>query len=97
MARAGGNPGNKGGGRPKEHDAQIRKFKGVAWDLIIKRCTDRNQEKSEKWLDVYIPMFASKLMPQEIAGTGENGAILMEIKDSQYANIVKREALKING
>lgn len=74
---AGGTIGNKGGGRHKESDDKIQRFKRVAWDLIVKRCTDK--KLGEQWLDRYIPMFASKLMPQQIEGGGENGELLVQL------------------
>lgn len=79
---AGGKIGNAGGGRRKEADDKIQKFKRVAWDLIVKRCTDK--KKGEEWLDKYIPMFANKLMPQQVEGTGPNGefkAVLVKFLD----------------
>ena len=78
MSRIGGNPGNKGGGRYKEHDKKIRQFKGAAWDLIVKRSTTGPKKKREEWLDKYIPMFANRLIPQTIEGPGKDGAFVFK-------------------
>lgn len=78
---AGGKIGNKGGGRKKVADIQITIFKNVAWDKIVERVTNKNKDVAEKWLDIYIPMFANKLMPQTIEGKGEDGEIVLKIVD----------------
>lgn len=76
MPRPGtGNPGNKGGGRPGYGiELKITRFKNIAWDFIIKECEEKPEEIKE-----YIKLFASRLMPQEIKGSGENGEIEIKI------------------
>ena len=78
---AGGKMGNKGGGRYKESDQQIQIFKGLAWKLINKRCTNKNEATAEKWIDKYTTMFANKLMPQQVEGSGNNGAFIFKFEE----------------
>ena len=73
-----GKIGNKGGGREKVADAQIQRFKGLAWELIVERCTRKNKDEANKWIDKYTQMFANKMMPQQVEGTGENGAFVFK-------------------
>ena len=82
-------------GRKTLSDDKIQQFKGIAWSLIIDRCTRKNDEEREKWVDKYTTMFSGRMMPQQIEGTGDNGAIVVELRGEQYGSIVRRENNKI--
>ena len=71
--------GTSNSGRRSLSDAKIQQFKGIAWDLIIDRCTRKNKEEREKWLDKYIDMFSGKMMPQQVEGIGEEVEIKIDI------------------
>jgi hypothetical protein len=91
MGNPRGNPGNKGGRRSGHGtDVKIALFKNIAWDFVLEECQHKTNGK--KNIAKYIKMFANKLMPQVIEGSGEKGAIVVEIKDAKYASIVQRES-----
>jgi len=70
---------------------KVASLKGMLLDAVIEDCK-KYPEKKLYWAD----RFSGKLMPNEIVG-GEGGPIQMEIKDSQYARILQREASSIIG
>ena len=71
MARIGGNPGNKGGGRLSYGlELKVSELKGMLLIAVLDDCK-ANPERKLYWAE----KFVNKLMPQEIAGTGEGGAI----------------------
>ena len=71
--------GTSNSGRRSLSDAKIQRFKGIAWDLIVKRCTEKDKTKREEWIDKYITMFANKMMPQQVEGIGGEGEIKIDI------------------
>ncbi len=85
MARGGY---RKGAGAPGYGlGEKISKLKGTLLLAVLEDC-EKHPERKLFWAE----KFVNRLMPNEIAGTGSNRAIVLEIKDSKYAEIIRREA-----
>ena len=75
---------------PTAVDACIEIIEGCQLNLINKNLTITESKGLQDTILKACQVLMSKA-PQRIAGTGEDGAIVLEIKDSQYGSIIKRE------
>jgi gluconate kinase len=102
MARKGGNPGNKGGGRHKvklefEYFKKLDKALPEVLDFLVDLVNDAKKECGKQMKDkdkIEWGLKAAKIMndkaPQRIQGVGDNGAIIVDSSEAEkYKDIVK--------
>ena len=83
--------GNANSGRGTDTQ-NIARFKKIAWQKICDRCTDKNPKVADEYLDKYITLFASKMMPTTVEGTGKNGEIRIKIESELLNKYVNRNS-----